>query len=116
MIVIAESNASSRALVEQDVKQRQLHVRSLAASCAACHGTNGNSIGDAADLAGIDSAYFLKKMQGFKSGEVAATVMNRHAKGLNMQEITDLSEYFSTRVPKASVFLPSQALSTSHSN
>ena len=95
---------------------RQLHTRSLAASCAACHGTNGNSVGDTAKLAGKDKAEFVTKMLGFKSGERAATVMHHHAKGLNSQEIADLAEYFSTQIPHQSVSLVPQNLSTSASN
>ncbi|MEO6118751.1 MAG: c-type cytochrome [Methylotenera sp.] len=126
MIVSAETNSASASTTDQETKiqvnpheakkLRQVHVRSLAASCAACHGTNGNSVGKAANLAGMDSAYFLKQMQAFKSGERSATVMNRHAKGLNIQEITDLSEYFSLQIPKASVQLIPQKLSVKHAN
>lgn len=113
MIVSAEENSASASATAQETKTqenpqeakklRQVHVRSMAASCATCHGTNGNSTGKAANLAGMDSAYFLKQLRAFKSGERTATVMNRHAKGLNFQEITDLSEYFSLQVPKATV-------------
>jgi cytochrome c553 len=87
-----------------------VHTRSLAASCAACHGTNGNSSGNAAKLAGIDSAYFVAQMQAFKSGERASTVMHRHAKGLTPQEISNLAEYFSTQIPTKPTALPSQKL------
>ena len=128
MIVSAEANAvpvsttdtnqETKAQVNplEAKKQRQAHIRSLAASCAACHGTNGNSVGKAANLAGMDSAYFLKQMHTFKSGERAATVMNRHAKGLNIQEIADLSEYFSLQSPKVSAPPIPQKLSVNHPN
>ncbi|HSI38563.1 MAG TPA: c-type cytochrome [Methylotenera sp.] len=94
----------------------QVHTRSLAASCAACHGTNGNSSGNAAKLAGIDSAYFIAQMQAFKSGERASTVMHRHAKGLTPQEIANLAEYFSVQVPSKPSALPSQKLSSNAHN
>lgn len=89
---------------------RQLHVRSLAASCAACHGTNGNSVGDNAKLAGKDKVDFVTKMFAFKSGERIATVMHHHAKGLNAQEIADLAEYFNKQVPHSSAALVPQIL------
>ncbi len=117
MIVVAEeSGTATSSAMTQDKKLRQVHVRSLAASCAACHGTNGNSVGKAAKLAGMDSAYFLTQMQKFKSGERTATVMHRHAKGLNAQEITDLADYFSTQIPKSSPLLSPQKLSVNHAN
>jgi sulfide dehydrogenase cytochrome subunit len=83
------------------------HIRTLAASCAACHGSNGNAISGNAELAGIDGAYFTAQMLAFKEGSRPATVMQRHAKGLDIDEINLLADYFSKqnrvpgRVPKA---------------
>lgn len=91
---------------------RLVHVRSLAASCAACHGTNGNSSANAAKLAGIDKSYFVTQMQAFQSGERVATVMRHNAKGLNSQEIADLAEYFSVQIPHSPVALPTQHLAS----
>jgi len=106
MIAIAED-----VKIESASAARQLHTRSLAASCAACHGTNGNSVGDTAKLAGKDKVDFVTKMLAFKSGERAATVMHHHAKGLNSQEITDLADYFSAQTPHKSASLVPQKLS-----
>ncbi len=99
-----------------NVASRQLHTRSLAASCAACHGTNGNSVGDNAKLAGKDKVDFVSKMFAFKSGERTATVMHHHAKGLNAQEIADLAEYFNKQIPHATTALAPQNLSVGGSN
>ena len=79
------------------------HLRVLAASCAACHGTNGNSVGGTPVLAGLDRAYFVLQMQGFRSGERASTVMHHHAKGLTEPEISLLADYFSTQPRVAAV-------------
>lgn len=92
------------------------HIRALAASCAACHGTNGNSVGNAAKLAGIEKADFLTKILAFKSGERQATVMHRHAKGLNAQEIEGLATYFSAQIPRQPSVLTSQTLNKNHAN
>lgn len=73
------------------------HLRVLAASCAACHGINGNSVGGTPVLAGLAPEYFLKQMQAFRSGELPSTVMHRHAKGLADAEIRLLADYFSTQ-------------------
>lgn|GEM_PF-1003287 len=110
----SNKNPSKKEL--QDNLLRLVHVRSLAASCAACHGTNGNSLGNAAKLVGIDKTAFVTKMQAFKSGERAATVMHHHAKGLNPQEITDLAEYFSIQIPHQAVSLSSQKLSEKYAD
>ena len=57
-------------------------VRSLAANCAACHGTNGISAGGAIPgLAGMNKEYFLNQLTAFKEGKREATVMHQIAKG-----------------------------------
>lgn len=71
------------------------HIQVLASSCAACHGTGGNSAGGTPVLAGLDSHYFRKQMLAFRTGERASTVMHHHARGLTLEEIDQLSQYFS---------------------
>lgn len=73
------------------------HARNLAASCAACHGTNGNSVGGAPVLAGLDKAYFVSQMKDLKSGTRPATVMNKHAKGYSDEEFELLGSYFAAQ-------------------
>jgi cytochrome c553 len=98
------------------------HIRSLAASCAACHGTQGNAVsGDKSTvsisaLAGVSKADIISKLQAFKSGELSATVMHRHAKGLTADEISALADYFSMQVPHRSVSLKPQPLQPDHAN
>ncbi len=72
-----------------------IHTRTLAASCAACHGTNGNSHSTTPVLAGLDAIYFSNQMLAFKNGGRASTVMHHHAKGLTDDEIMQLAHYFS---------------------
>lgn len=72
-----------------------LHIRTLAASCAACHGTKGNSLSITPVLAGLDAHYFSTQMQAFKQDGRESTVMHHHAKGLTDQEIDLLAIYFS---------------------
>jgi cytochrome subunit of sulfide dehydrogenase len=73
-----------------DAQQRQ-----LSASCSACHGTNGYSVGGTPVLAGLNRDYLIKQMQDFKSGARSATVMNKHAKGYSDAEIEKLADFFS---------------------
>jgi cytochrome c553 len=99
-----------------------VHIRSLAASCAACHGTQGNAVSgnngaiSTPVLAGVQKAEIISKLTAFKSGERPATVMQRHAKGLTSDEITALAEYFSGQVPKVPATLKSQKLQAAHAN
>ena len=84
-------------------------IRTLAASCSACHGANGVSHGGTPSLAGLNTSYFSQQMQQFKSGKTPATVMHHHAKGLTDEEITALAAYFAG-MPKISPNkLPTQA-------
>lgn len=80
------------------------HTQVLAASCAACHGTNGNSVGGTPVLAGLDSSYFILQMQAFRNGSRSSTVMHHHAKGLTEEETTLLAEYFAKQKRVTSSF------------
>jgi cytochrome c553 len=83
----------------------QLHTKVLAASCAACHGTNGNSVGGTPVLAGLDAGYFTNQMLAFKQGTRASTVMHHHASGLTMDEIEHLADYYA-RQPRVDAQTP----------
>jgi cytochrome c553 len=73
------------------------HARNLAASCAACHGTNGYSVGGTPVLAGLDKALFVTQMKDFKSGARPSTVMHHHAKGYTDEEFEKLAEFFAAQ-------------------
>ncbi len=90
------------------------HIRTLAASCAACHGSNGNAVAGSAVLAGMNSAYFTKQMTAFKDGSRPATVMHHHAKGLHEDEINLLALYFSQQKIRPSISPKPQTLQASH--
>ena len=70
---------AAEVIVSVDQQSNSPHMRSLAASCAACHGSNGNSAGSTPSIAGLDGTYFTTQMLAFKNGDRAATVMHRHA-------------------------------------
>jgi cytochrome c553 len=71
-------------------------ARSWAASCAACHGTNGRSEGEIPPLAGKSKADLLDSLKEFKAGtRKTATVMHQHAKGYTDGELERLADYFS---------------------
>lgn len=95
-----------------------VHIRSLAASCAACHGTQGKAVSSSAmttaSLAGADKAQLVAKLMAYKSGASSATVMQRHAKGLTDEEIHGLAEYFSAQPAGAATVLNPQKLRADH--
>lgn len=90
------------------------HTLTLAASCAVCHGTNGHSATGFLSLAGMDAPTFVAKMQAYRTGSQAATVMHQHAKGLTEAEITALAEYFSVQPPQAVIEPHAQPLDLQH--
>lgn len=72
-------------------------VRSLAANCAACHGTNGQPARGStlAGLAGKPRHELLTAMSQFKQGTKPATLMHQLAKGYSDAELEALADYFS---------------------
>lgn len=74
-----------------------LYARSLAASCAACHGTDGAAVSSSstAPLAGMPRDYLVAQMKVFKTGTRPATVMHQLAKGYTDAQIEQLGAYFS---------------------
>ena len=77
-----------------DVDKR---ARDLSASCAACHGTNGNSAGGFPMLASLDKAYFVAQMKDFKSGARPATVMHQLSKGFTDEEFELMGSFFAAQ-------------------
>lgn len=75
-----------------------LGARALAANCAACHGTNGNSAGGAIPgLAGMNKEYFLNQLKAFKEGKREATVMHQIAKGYSDAESAAIADFFAAQ-------------------
>ncbi len=83
----------------------------LANTCAACHGTNGNSVAATPSLAGTSADYFVETMQAFKDGTRKATVMDRIAKGYTDEELAAMAGYFAAQkpVPMQQAYTPVKA-------
>lgn len=70
-------------------------VRALASTCAACHGTDGKSVGGAIPgLAGTNKEYFVNQMKAFREGKREATIMHQLSKGYSDAEVAALGDYF----------------------
>ena len=75
-----------------------LHVRSWAASCAACHGTDGRAQPGMVSLAGVPKEITIQKMLDYKAGRVpAATIMHQLAKGYSDEQIAAIAGYFAAQ-------------------
>ncbi len=66
----------------------------LSASCAGCHGTDGNSPGSIPDISKKTAEYIRTSLEEFRSGKRESTVMGRHAKGYTDEEIILIAKYF----------------------
>ena len=79
--------------------QEALHVRSLAATCASCHGTNGRATEGSTvpSLAGTPRAQMITQMAAFKAGTRSATVMHQLSKGYTDAQIVQLADYFAAQ-------------------
>jgi sulfide dehydrogenase cytochrome subunit len=70
----------------------------LAASCAACHGTQGATVGTSLrPLAGQPREALLQALKAYKSGERAGTIMPQLAKGYSDEQLQELSAYFAAQ-------------------
>ena len=69
-------------------------ARNIAASCANCHGTNGESRGGIASLAGMRKEDIIRTMREFKAGTKPGTIMPQLAKGYTDQQIELAAGWF----------------------
>ncbi len=75
-------------------------ARNLAATCANCHGTNGNARGEMASLAGRPAAATVALMGQYKAGNLPATIMHQIAKGYTDEQIKLIADHLAAQQPK----------------
>lgn len=73
--------------------------RNLAATCANCHGTNGNALKGAGmdSLAGMEKSKTLQKLADFKSGDKPASIMHQISKGYTDEQLDLIATYFAAQ-------------------
>ncbi len=71
-------------------------VKLWAASCMACHGTDGRAEGTGLTIGGRPAPDLLTKLLGYKTGKLPATIMHQHAKGYSDDELSRIADYFSS--------------------
>ena len=75
--------------------------KSKAVPCGACHGPDGNSSNPLwPKLAGQHSAYLVKQLKAFKSGERKDPLMSPMAAGLSEKDMEDLAAYYASQKPR----------------
>ena len=87
------------AYAQADAGKEALYVKSLAATCANCHGTNGRVVegSSVVSIAGLDKAYMIAQMKAFKDGTRPATIMHQLSKGYSDAQIETLATYFAAQ-------------------
>jgi cytochrome c553 len=87
--------------------QDATYARGLAATCFACHGTDGRSVGNVPpSLAGQNRDYLLQQLKDFKAGKRPATIMHQHAKGYTDEQLALIAGYFASVKPAPAAVAP----------
>src|SRR4029079_9792767 len=74
--------------------------RTKSATCAACHGVDGNSVTpDWPMLAGQHANYIVRQLKAFKNGERTNVTMKPFADLLSDQDMLDVAAYFEAQKP-----------------
>lgn len=92
LIIITPATAFSQS-------KDELNAASLAATCAACHGTLGKATqgSPVVSLAGLSKDYIVAQMAAFKSGARPVTVMHQLSKGYSEEQIASIATYFAAQ-------------------
>lgn len=92
-VLLLSGLAASTALAQDTAA---LYTRSLAATCANCHGTEGRTTEGSGipSLAGMPRDYMIMQVKAFKDGSRPATVMQQLSKGFTDQQIESVATYF----------------------
>ncbi len=90
-IVLAAAGAAQAQAQNQDALK--LYQRGLAATCANCHGTDGQGVVGAGMplINHLSSAELLKKLTDYKSGAVTGTIMPQLAKGYTDEQLQTIA-------------------------
>jgi len=72
-------------------------ARNLAATCANCHGTNGQARGDMKPLAGVSADKIVAMLADYKSGNQPATIMHQITKGYTDEQIKLIAAFFAAQ-------------------
>ena len=104
LAIAAMALASSGAMAQATAPAVDVNLaRNLAATCANCHGTNGQVRGsDVKGLAGVPAANIVALMAAYKAGSIPnTTIMHQIAKGYTDEQIKLIAEYFAAQKPAA---------------
>ncbi len=70
--------------------------KAKSASCAGCHGANGQGVSPNPALAGKSEAQLLQALEDFKSGKSSNAVMKAMTASLSQQDMANLAAYYAS--------------------
>ena len=78
---------------------QRLRTRSLAATCAQCHGTEGRAVEGQGlvRLAGMPQDYLLNQLMAFRNGQRPATIMHQITRGYSQEQLETIAAYFAAQ-------------------
>jgi cytochrome c553 len=91
--------AASTLACAQGAAPDPLLARNLAATCANCHGTNGNAVGDMKSLAGVPAEKILAMLADYRNGNQPATIMHQIVRGYTDEQLRLIAAYFAAKTP-----------------
>lgn len=96
-LALAALGSAAGPAAAQDAQK--LRTRSLAATCAQCHGTDGRAVeGEAlVRLAGMPQDYILNQLMAFRNGQRPATIMHQITRGYSQEQLETVAAYFAAQ-------------------
>lgn len=91
--------AAAQTAAAPSPQAQRLYQRSLAATCAHCHGTDGRAVeGEALiRLAGLPRDYLLTQLLAFRTGDRKATIMHQITRGYSEEQLEQVAAYFAAQ-------------------
>lgn len=97
LAVLAMSLTGAVSVQAQAAAGHPHQARNLAATCANCHGTNGQARGDMKPLAGMPADKLIAMVNDYRNGNQPATIMHQIAKGYTEEQIRLVAAYFAAQ-------------------
>ncbi len=93
-IALASALVATSVSAEPTIGLTKPSTQLLADSCAACHGTDGNSPGSIDEIDNMDIEKFLEKMKKYKYEDGKGRIMGPINRGISDDQIQALAEHF----------------------
>lgn len=97
LMALAVCGLTGAAMAQTPAAADAVQVRSWAAACSNCHGTNGVAQPGMDSLAGMNKDDMMKKLLDFKNGRKPATIMHQLSKGYSDDQLAAIAAYYASQ-------------------